>query len=288
MATTTSSLSLSGNLPPRLMNFFAKYPPKLYAAKYTGASIPLTRPQRASLRSRAPLSAPSASMPSVTSTVATAPMLESTSTPPPEHPSFPSAPPANDAPPNPFLPWRNPETGRWRAPHFSLRRQADLVKAAQRYGVESLLPPSRKSSAFKEARLLEKGLRVKGTGEGQRVKGHKWERKMPAKLEARKKAMEGMPAMIRAWKEVRRYSPLRGALSWMMLMFVTARFWKEVEDMAEAFLKRSTHNLYNAQIYCSTFSPASHAPCGEQNCARKIVIPKVNASTPCSSIWSGS
>ncbi len=47
------------------------------------------------------------------------------------------------------------------------------------------------------------GLRVRGTGEGRKVKGHKWERRMPAKLEARRKAMEGMPELIRLWKQVR-------------------------------------------------------------------------------------
>jgi Mitochondrial ribosomal protein mL59 len=104
--------------------------------------------------------------------------------------------------PNPFLPWRNPETSRWRAPKYSLRRQADLVKLAKKHGVEPLLPPSRKSTAFKEARLLEHGLRVRGTGEGQKVKGHIWERRMPAKLEKRRKAMEGMPEMVRTWKQV--------------------------------------------------------------------------------------
>lgn len=43
---------------------------------------------------------------------------------------------------------------------------------------------------------------MRGTGEGQKVKGHKWERTMPAKLEARRKAMEGMPELIRQWKQV--------------------------------------------------------------------------------------
>ncbi len=221
MATASSSLSLSDGLPLRLMTFFAKYPPKLYSAKYTGESIPLTRPPRRSQQSNTPSSVSPASTASITSSSdPNAPMLESTSAPPPETPSAASVPPAGDLRPNPFLPWRNPETGRWRAPQFSLRRQAELVKIAEKHGVESLLPPSRKSSAFKEARLLEKGLRVKGTGEGQRVKGHKWERQMPAKLEARRKAMEGMPAMIRSWKEVSKILVLRGRVSWMVMLIL--------------------------------------------------------------------
>ncbi len=205
MATVSSSLSASQPLPQRLMNFFARYPPKLYSATYTGASIPLTRPPKRSSRqtSEAPSSIPAASTAFNTSSLdPTTPVLNSTSIPPPETPSS-SIAPTEGLPPSPFLPWRNPETNRWRAPKYSLRRQADLVKLAQKYGVEPLLPPSRKSSAFKEARILEEGLRVRGTGEGRKVKGHKWERRMPAKLEARRKAMEGMPEMIRLWKQVR-------------------------------------------------------------------------------------
>jgi large subunit ribosomal protein L25 len=75
------------------------------------------------------------------------------------------------------------------------------VKLAKAHGVEALLPPGRKSTAFKEQRVLEQGLRVRGTGEGQKVKGHKWERRMGAKLDVRRKAMENMPEMIREWKQ---------------------------------------------------------------------------------------
>lgn len=103
-------------------------------------------------------------------------------------------------PPNPFLPYKNPETGRWRAPRYSLREQADFCKLARTFGVELLLPPSRKSSAFKQERLLRRGLAVKGTGVGQTVKGHKWERELGAVLEQRIKAMEEMPALIREWE----------------------------------------------------------------------------------------
>jgi large subunit ribosomal protein L25 len=198
MATAASALSSSNPLPQRLMNFFAKYPPKLYSAKYTGASIPLTRPTRSSklLEVSSP-TAPSSTAPITSPSDPNESRIESTSSSPRESPLE-----TEDLPPNPFLPYRNPSTNRWRGPAISLRRQAELVKIAQKYDVEPLLPPSRKSSVFKEARALEKGLRVKGTGIGERVKGHIWEREMPAKLEARRKAMEGMPALIRKWKQV--------------------------------------------------------------------------------------
>lgn len=113
---------------------------------------------------------------------------------------------ASDPPPkspytyNPFLPTKNFRTGTWHGPRYSLRRQAELCKLARKYDVEGWLPWSRKLSWVREERRFERGLRMKGTGEGQRVKGHKWERTMPARLERRRQAMEAMPALIEEWK----------------------------------------------------------------------------------------
>jgi large subunit ribosomal protein L25 len=186
-------------LPQRLIRFFAKYPPKLYSAKYTGASIPLTKsiPQTPALQaaespvlatSKVPVASNTSENPDVST-------IETTTTAPKPVPR------SERGPPNPFLPLKNYETGRWRGAAIGLRVQADLVKLAKKNGVEALLPPGRKSTAFKEQRTLERGLRVKGTGEGQKVKGHKWERRMGAKLDVRRKAMENMPEMIREWKQ---------------------------------------------------------------------------------------
>ena len=83
--------------------------------------------------------------------------------------------------PNPFQCQKHPVTGKWHDPVFSLRRQADLVKLAQRHGVEDLMPFSVKSPAERLRRREENGLRVKGTGVGQRVKGKESERQMKAK-----------------------------------------------------------------------------------------------------------
>ena len=47
---------------------------------------------------------------------------------------------------NPFLPHKNPESGRWAPPKYSLRRQADLVKQARASGMLHLLPPGPKLS----------------------------------------------------------------------------------------------------------------------------------------------
>lgn len=42
---------------------------------------------------------------------------------------------------------------------------------------------------------------VKGTGEGQKVKGKSWERTMKGRLELRRQAMLNMPQMIQEWKQ---------------------------------------------------------------------------------------
>ena len=48
---------------------------------------------------------------------------------------------------NPFVPHKNPESGRWAPPRYSLRRQADLIKHARASGTLHLLPPGPKMSS---------------------------------------------------------------------------------------------------------------------------------------------
>ena len=191
---------LQVDLPKRLLNFFAKYPPKLYSAKYTGASYPLVKsiPNAQDTQATSPPIQATLEVPTISNTLSedhNTPTIEASTT---IHAAIPRS---ERGPPNPFLPMKNHVTGRWRGPACGLRVQADLVKLAKAHGVEALLPPGRKSTAFKEQRALEQGLRVRGTGEGQKVKGHKWERQMGAKLDVRRKAMESMPEMIREWKQ---------------------------------------------------------------------------------------
>lgn len=45
---------------------------------------------------------------------------------------------------NPFKPTRDPRSGKFHAARYSLRRQADIIKLAMRFGVAELLPPSQK------------------------------------------------------------------------------------------------------------------------------------------------
>jgi large subunit ribosomal protein L25 len=194
-----AAVTQAAPVPQRLLNFFARYPPNIYSVKYTGAPYPLARTASRLTPLRPSVSGnnvgPSMAISSDITSAPSEPPIKPTTIAPSTHASI--------APPNPFLPWKNPETGRWRGAVIGLRRQAELVKLAKKHGVEALLPPGRKSTEFKEQRILEKGLRVKGTGEGQKVKGHKWERTMNATLEKRRKAMEEMPEMIRLWKQVR-------------------------------------------------------------------------------------
>lgn len=201
-AATKAVQTASAKMPPlhpQLMRFFARYPPQKYAAVVTEQKIP-TLKQRVTMGSK-PLSA--ATLPT------SIPGEEDASNPEPIHlqtmtentETDTSASTKPGVRPSPFLPSKNHATGRWRGAPIGLRRQAQLFKLARACDVEELLPPSIKSTEYKQRRALEKGLAVKGTGEGQNVKGHKWERQIASTMEKRRKAMEEMPEMIRLWKQ---------------------------------------------------------------------------------------
>ncbi|KAJ6095559.1 hypothetical protein N7486_006305 [Penicillium sp. IBT 16267x] len=176
-----------GNLPIRLRNFFARYPPQIYSALVAPRPTPLEG---------------EASEQTLPSPYTPERDVKGTHKPDPE--AFSPAKALlynNPEARNPFLPQKVFRTGKWLGPRYGLRQQADLVKMAAKYNVEALLPPGIKSTEYKAARLAERGLRIKGTGIGQKVKGHKWERTMEARLEDRRKAMLEMPEMIRLWKQ---------------------------------------------------------------------------------------
>lgn len=98
--------------------------------------------------------------------------------------------------PNPFKAQKHPVTGKWHDPVFSLRRQADLIKLAQRHGVEELMPFSVKSPAERLRKREEHGLRVKGTGVGQRVKGKEDERQLKARCVLRTLGEPRRPVVV--------------------------------------------------------------------------------------------
>lgn len=179
-----------GNLPPRLLNFFARYPPQIFSA------LVAKRPPLPEAEATPEETLPSPYTPDRDAKGAHRPDPTAFS---PSRALLNSDP---EKPQNPFLPRKIFRSGKWMGPRYGLRQQADLVKLAVKYNVEPLLPPGPKSTEYKAARLAERGLRIKGTGIGQKVKGHKWERTMEARLEDRRKAMVEMPETIRLWKQV--------------------------------------------------------------------------------------
>ncbi|KAH7887040.1 hypothetical protein F5I97DRAFT_1872671 [Phlebopus sp. FC_14] len=54
---------------------------------------------------------------------------------------------------NPFVPQRNPKTGRWIPPKYSLRQQADIVKKARQNGTLEYMPPSHKTFSARMAEI---------------------------------------------------------------------------------------------------------------------------------------
>ena len=193
-----STSSLVSKLPQRLQNFFARYPPQIYSAA--------VRPPLSPEQQQAAAESPTATNPDELTETPYTPNRDAKGNKRPDPTVFsPSRALLHSDPahPNPFLPFKSPRTNTWISPRIGLRRQAELVKLAIRYNVEALLPPGRKSTEFKETRRAERGgLAVKGTGVGQKVKGHKWERTMETRLDERRKAMMEMPEMIRLWKQV--------------------------------------------------------------------------------------
>lgn len=178
------SITLARTLDPRLLRFFTRFPPP--SLRGISQSSPTPFPETVQIAENTSSKDPNA--PTTTTEISTSP---------PD-----SAPTNNDGRKhNPFLPFRNPSTGNWHSPHYSLRRQAVLFKLAQQHNVLPLMPLSPKHPEVKAKKILEQGSRVKGTGVGQKVKGKLWERTLGGRLETRRKAMEGMPEMIRQWKE---------------------------------------------------------------------------------------
>jgi large subunit ribosomal protein L25 len=222
-------IAAAKTLPPRLIRFFQRYPPPALFPSLASTSIPSLPTLPASTDAAPTTSTP----PSDTN----APITETVA---PELPQIPSTAPQNsripahahDLPyPNPFLPSKNFTTGRWHGPTFGLRKQADLVKLASQHGVVDLLPWTIKKPGEKDARRIEKGLMVKGTGEGQKVKGKSWERTLKGRLEMRRQAMLNMPQMIQEWKQVR--SVLESGMTWMRANGNPERTWSWMEKVAK-------------------------------------------------------
>jgi large subunit ribosomal protein L25 len=209
-------VALAKQLPPRLTRFLARFPPP---------SI-LSEAQKSSSSSSAAAAAATAT------TITTALDTSSSDANATSEETRSALPPLKSSFPNPFLPQRHPITQKLHDPQFSLRRQAELVKLARDHGIEELLPFTVKKTAERGRAREENGLRVKGTGVGQRVKGKRWERTLKGRLEKRRQAMLGMPRLVEEWKEV--------SLSFFTLHVgvdadwgVLERSWSRVEEVAK-------------------------------------------------------
>lgn len=173
MAATIEYVKLAQSLPPRLLRFFARYPPTILSSTLTHAQVTTAL--------------------NTSSTHSNASQEEATVV---------DIPIRSPKVYNPFKAQKHPLTAVWQTSRFSLRRQADLVKMARHHGVEELLPYTPKKTDVRLRKREQLGLRVKGTGEGQKVKGKKEERTMKTRLDRRRRAILEMPAMIEKWKEV--------------------------------------------------------------------------------------
>lgn len=167
MASHTKNVELAKTIPTRLLRFFARFPPPLLLS---------SAPPTLNTSSSDPNADLSKGPDQITSS---SPTYE-----------------------NPFRNTQHPITGCWHDPVYSLRRQADLVKLAAANGVQELLPFTTKGTEERLRKREELGLRVKGTGVGQKVKGKWWERNIRGRLEKRRQAMLDMPQMIQTWKQV--------------------------------------------------------------------------------------
>lgn len=194
-------IRLAQSLHPRLLRFFTRFPPPQLQTSIFQTSQPLPIEAEPTIEVAANTSS---SDPNATTTT-TLPTSPPTST-PTLQPNFTQT--RGTVKTNPFLPFLNPTTNRWHSPHYSLRRQSELYKLAQTHNVLSLMPLGPKHPAIKDEKRIANALatheKLRGGKlpiSGKRAKGKVWERTLRGRMEERRKAMEGMPEMIRGWKQ---------------------------------------------------------------------------------------
>ncbi|KAI0031363.1 hypothetical protein K488DRAFT_15064, partial [Vararia minispora EC-137] len=144
---------------------------------------------------------------------------------------------------NPFVPHKNAQSGRWAPPKYSLRRQAEIVKAAKASGRLDLLPPGPKydprpltgppKSVVVDPTLeaWERPVVWRGkfrrrwvpganigaqlyAGKRRMFKGHAWERKFKMRQIRIRILMRDMHRRIqryKTWHKLRRPKPLEPA-----------------------------------------------------------------------------
>ena len=203
--------------------------------------------------------------------------VQSTSRPDTEAADFPN-PSASTDKPNPFLPHKNDQTGRWHPPIYSLRRQAELVKLARAHGVEDLLPATSKNTSERQRRQEEHIARIQQVGNQTRVKGHIWERTLKGRLEKRRQAMMEMPRLIQEWKQVCR-CPVVG--SSQSANFLTARPRTRVEEVATVRVSLIT---YSGRVFVMQLDSEIHnmhptTRLNEPGCPRKRAMCTIHPSS---------
>jgi large subunit ribosomal protein L25 len=138
-------------LPPKLVNFFTRYPPRNPSLRtlYSKDDKSLEIAKR--LHDFQPVS----------------PDLHKPVTSPTQTPAGEITPTVFLPFQNPFKPTRDPRSGKIHAPRYSLRRQADIIKLGMRFGVAELLPPSPKMNRLLHGkkRPMAGTLKPKGTYE---------------------------------------------------------------------------------------------------------------------------
>jgi len=134
--------------------------------------------------------------------------------------------------PNPFVPHKNPQSGRWAPPKYSLRRQADLIKHARGSGTLHFLPPGPKMSLAQLAAAAasaashpaaDRAVKVSGltnrrrersvagadvgnrlyAGKKRMFKGHKWERTRERRVARTKILLRDMDKRVERFKQYR-------------------------------------------------------------------------------------
>lgn len=98
----------------------------------------------------------------------------------------------NDSDMNPFLANKHPITQKWHKPQYSMRQQADIWKAAYRFGIQHLLPQLLHNRKFYEEKYDE-GVKVRGAHQ---FKYTSSERKAPARAKEVAEAVAQLDAKI--------------------------------------------------------------------------------------------
>ncbi|KAF8635437.1 hypothetical protein AX15_000424 [Amanita polypyramis BW_CC] len=156
--------------------------------------------------------------------------------------------------PNPFVPRKNPKTGRWIEPKYSLRRQAELVKKAKAAGLLHLLPPGPKYPILVSP---PETLKIQ-TGPPSEAVAESTATEQASTLEGESDVLREMWAMPIEWEGSREHKPVPGAELGTRLYAGKKRMfkghkWERVKGKREArkriLLRDMDRRVYNYKNY---------------------------------------